>query len=312
MTPTSDIDIRENVLRRRGKLLDTLLLDRTTRTNILWCTDSYTDRGKGFAPKDHIMPELVTSIYGELIQPRAVKSRTEQLRRTREKAEVFTPLKIVDEMNKTVDWEGSAFPPGDDDWQDYVSQLKLEIACGEAPFIVSRYNPVAHGALIKLENRVGFLDRKLHFVSRYCNRSKDWLQWAKVAFQSSYGYEWQGDSLLVARENLLYTLIDYYRAKFGRCPSLAVQQEFAEIISWNIFQMDGIKYVVPMSCHHETHVTPGELTLFGETPDKVEKYECAGCKYGDPTKHNGKYVKVMDWQASKCPKFVDLIQHSSH
>lgn len=308
MAPPNDADILENSLRRRGRLLDILLLDRTTGKNILWATDSYIDRGKGFAPRDHMKPELVTGIYGKLIQPRAAKSRDEQLRRTRDKAEVFTPLKIVDEMNKTVDWAGSAFPPGDDDWQDYVSQLKLEIACGEAPFIVSRYNPVAHGALIKLEHRVGFLDRKLHVVSRYCHKPKEWLEWAKVAFRSSYGYEWQGDSLLVARENLLYTLIDYYQTKFGRRPSLAIQEEFAEIISWNIFQMDGLKYVVPMSCHHETRITPGENTLFGTTDDMVEKYECEGCKYGDPTKHNGTYVKIMDWQTKKPLRFLDLLR----
>lgn len=306
MAPTSDIDIRENVLRRSGKLLDTLLLDRTTGKNILWCTDSYIERGRGFAPHDHMKSELVTGIYGKLIQPRAAKSRDEQLRRTRDKAEVFTPLRIVDEMNKIVDWAGGTFPANGDDWQDYVRELKLEIACGEAPFIVSRYNSVAQGALIKLEHRVGFLDRKLHTVSRYCAKPKEWLQWARVAFQSSYGYEWQGDSLLVARENLLYTLIDYYEAKFGRRPSLAIQQEFAEIISWNIFQMDGIKYVVPMSCHHETRVTHGENTLFGITDDVVEKYDCEGCKFGNPTKHNGKYAKIMDWQAMKPIKFVNL------
>lgn len=296
-------DILENTLRQKGKLLDILLIDRTTKKNIIWATDSYERYGKEFGPKKNIRPELVTGIYGKLIQPRAAKSMTEQRQRTRVKGEVFTPLQIVSQMNKLIDKSLIS----KSNWQTYVSELKLEIACGEAPFIVSRYNPVAHGTLIKIENRVGFLDHKLRVVSKYCNKPKEWLKWAKAAYQSSYGYEWQGDNILIARENLLYSLIDYYKAKFGRLPSLAVQVEFAEIISWNIFQMDGIKYVTPMSCHHETRITSGELTLFWETPDIVEKYECEGCKFNRPAKHNGRYVKIKDWVKDKPTSFINLV-----
>ena len=255
-----------------------------------------------------MQPDMVTGVYGKLIQPRAAKSREEQKRRTKDKAEVFTPLRIVHEMNNMIDRQAGENIIYSHTWQDYIAELRLEIACGEAPFIVSRYNPTASTRhIIKLENRVGFLDRKLQVVARYCHKPKEWLRWAKAAYQSSYGYEWQGDNLLIARENLLYTLIDYYKAKFGRRPRLAVQQEFAEIISWNLFQMDGIKYVAPMSCHHETKFIPGELTLFGEKPDTIEKYECEGCKFNRPTKHNGKYVKIMDWPSNKPLRFVDII-----
>lgn len=209
-----------------------LLTDRTTKKNIVWATDSYTHYGNYFIPRRHITSDLVTGVYGKIIQPRAAKSASEQLLRTKAKAEVFTPLRIVDQINKLVDWSGDIRVPGEKNWQEYVGELKLEISCGEAPFIVSRYNPTAHtGKLIKLENRVGFLDRKLRVVSEYCDKPKEWLKWAKVAYQSSYGYEWQGDNLLVARENLLYTLIDYYKEKFGRRPTLTTQQEFAKVIS---------------------------------------------------------------------------------
>ncbi len=307
MTFASAIDISEKALRRKGELLDALLIDRTTKKNIIWATDSYLSRGKDFEVKKSIMPEFVTGVHDKLIQPRAAKSLEEQRSRTKVKAEVFTPLRIVDEMNKHIDWSGGIRIPGDSNWQDYVQELKIEVACGEAPFIVSRYNPTAHtGKLILLKHRVGFLDRKLRTVSRYCDKPKEWLKWAREAYKASYGYEWQGDNLLIARENLLYTLIDYYVDKFGRRPSLSIQQEFAEIISWNIFQMDGVKYVIPMSCHHETKVVLGELTLFGETPDTVEKYECEGCKFNRTTKHNGKYVKVMDWEVGRPIKFVSL------
>ncbi len=303
-----DIDVKESTLRRTGDLLDILLIDRTTKKNIIWATDSYEDRGQNYLHSKRIKSELVTGRNGLLIQPRAAKSLEEQRRRTKDKAEVFTPLKTIDQMNREIDNSGKYSRITKDNWQEYVRELRLEITCGEAPFIVTRYNPTAHtGKLIKLENRVGFLDRKLKVVSRYCEEKKDWLYWAKEAFKASYGYEWQGDNVLIARENLLYTLIDYYTDKFGRKPSVKVQEEFAEIISWNIFQMDGLKYVVPMSCRHESEVVPGEWTLFEKEPDKVEDHECEGCKYNRPDKHNGKYVKVMDWSENKTKRFVDIV-----
>lgn len=302
-----EIDVLENSLRQRGDLLDILLLNRTTGRNIIWATDSYVKFGKGFRPKDRIKPELVTGVYGKLIQPRAAKSLQEQRQRTKDKAEVFTPLRVVKQMNVMVDWSNGDFPATDKNWQEYIKELRLEITCGEAPFIVSRYNPTARtGKIIEIKNRVGFLDRKLHVISQYCHTPKQWLLWAKEAYKASYGYEWQGDSLLIARENLLYTLVDYYKDKFGKAPTLATQQEFADIISWNIWQMDGIKYVIPMSCKHEVRVIPGELTLFGETPDIVEKDECEGCKFNRIARHNGKYAKTMDWEAGKSIKFVNL------
>lgn len=311
MAPAHEIDIQENSLRHRGGLLDILLIDRTTGKNIIWATDSYETISKDFAPKKHIKKELVTGQYGELIQPRAAKPLAEQKQRTRDKAEVFTPIKIVDKMNKIVDWSSDTKLATSESWRTYISKTMLEISCGEAPFIVSRYNPTAHtGKLIKLSNRVGFLDRKLRVVSKFCDTPREWIKWAKKAYKASYGYEWQGDNLLIARENLLYTLIDYYEDKFERKPSLDVLRSFAEIVSWNIFQMDGLKYVVPMSCLHENRVIPGELTLFGETPDEVESHECEGCKFSQPTKHNGKYAKIMDWELNRPVRFVNLSSES--
>ncbi|MES2749491.1 MAG: restriction endonuclease subunit M [Patescibacteria group bacterium] len=308
MVATSyDIDIKESTLRRQGCLLDILLTDHTTKKNIIWATDSYGQYGRAFAPDKQIKPELVTGMYRLLIQPRAAKSLEEQRHRTKEKAEVFTPLKTIEQMNKALE----SSQPNKKNWQEYVRELKLEITCGEAPFIVTRYNPTAHGALISISGRVGFLDRKLKVVSRYCDNKKDWLNWAREAFKASYGYEWQGDNVLIARENLLYTLIDYYETKFSQKPSLKVQEEFAEIISWNIIQMDGLRYVVPMTCFHEVEAIPGQFKLFGEQTeelDKIEEYECEGCIYNRMHKHNGIYSKIIDWKINKVIRFVDLIK----
>jgi hypothetical protein len=301
---SKNIDIREDYLAKKDNLLEILLQDKTSSKNILWATDSYATMGEMFAPVAPITTDLVTGKNGNLIQPRAVKSKEEQLYRTRDKAEVFTPLSIVKQMNEACD----TMQVTENNWQDYVALLKLEITCGEAPYIVSRYDPVSDiQELVPLPKRVGFLDYKLRVVSEYCDTVEDWVKWTKIAFQSSYGYEWQGDSLLIARENLLYTFIDYYKDKFNMAPSLELQKEIAEIIVWNIFQMDGLKYVIPMSCKTETVTIRGEETLFEKTADRIEEKQCAGCEKKTAQNHNGDYVKIMDWKEDKIIRFVDIV-----
>lgn len=303
-TNTLTIDIREDYLLKKGQLLELLLQDKSTGNTILWATDSYEANGESFATNACITADLVTGKHGKIIQPRAAKSKEEQLARTREKAEVFTPLSIVKQMNDACD-SGKITK---DNWQEYVALLKLEITCGEAPFIVSRYDPISDKqTLLPLSKRVGFLDEKLKNVSKYNDNKEEWYKWAKVAFQSSYGYEWQGDSLLIARENLLYTFIDYYTDKFNETPSIDLQKEIAEIIAWNIFQMDGLKYVIPMSCKTETITIQGEETLFGKEEDQIIERTCEGCEKNLAKKHNGIYAKTMDWVKGEVIRFVDLV-----
>lgn len=301
---TPIIDIREDYLLKKDYLLELLLQDKTTGNNILWATDSYEQNGKKYAPLASITSDLVTGKNSKLIQPRAVKSKEDQLLRTRDKAEVFTPLSIVKQMNEACDTKRVT----KNNWQEYVSLLKLEITCGEAPFIVSRYDPVSEKQeLLPLKKRVGFLDKKLSYVSKYCNTKEEWIKWAKIAFQSSYGYEWQGDSLLIARENLLYTFNDYYQAHFKATPSIKLQKEIAEIIAWNIFQMDGLKYVIPMSCKTEKVTIKGAETLFGKEDDQVVEKPCAGCENKTAKNHNGTYVRIMNWKEDKVIRFVDYV-----
>jgi len=301
---SKNIDIREDYLLKKDNLLEILLKDKTTGKNILWATDSYEKMGESYLFQSEIKTELITGEFGSLIQPRAIKSKEEQLYRTRDKAEVFTPLAIVKQMNDACDTE----PVSEHNWQKYVALLKLEITCGEAPFIVSRYDPVSDSQeLLPLSERVGFLDNKMRIVSKYCDTAEDWLKWAKIAFQSSYGYEWQGDSLLIARENLLYTFIDYYQDKNNKTPSLELQKEIAEIIAWNIFQMDGLKYVIPMSCKKEEVIVKGVETLFGKEDDRVEEKPCQGCENKTAKNHNGEYVKIRNWKEGKIIRFVDIV-----
>lgn len=321
MNSVSKIDISENTLRNRGRVLHLLLVDRTRHKpsrpfNIIWATDSYLKIGKDYAPTKQIKREQITGVNGKLIQPRAAKSKEEQKYRTKDKAEVFTPLHIVEEMNLTIDKSSKNYPVNTKNWIDYIKELRLEITCGEAPFITGRYNPTAHtGIVITPKNRVGFFDRKLQQVNKHVTSKKEWLEYAEIALKATYGYEWQGDNLLIARENVLLTLDDFYKdfcikkLKLKSKQNLTDKQleDFAEIISWNIFQMDGIRYVIPMSCRHVNRIIPGDYTLFGKTPDIVEKDECEGCKFNRPKSHNGNYVKTKNWQTGKSTRFVDII-----
>ncbi len=316
-------DILESTIRQHPSLLEVLLIDRTKTTkqkthNILWATSSYAKH----SPTQEIQLEDITGDNTFLIQPRIAKSKAEQKVRTHDKAEVFTPRSTVYQMNQKIDWKLGHWPVTSKNWHDYIQEKRIEITCGEGPFIVGRYNVFNGKKVLKLDARVGFLDRKLQVVSEYCDDIKEWLEWAKVAFKSSYGYEWQGDSLLIARENLLYTFVDYFNEKFPRymidlkCKlnmnELSLLREIATIISWNIFQMDGLKYVIPMSCKHTEEIVseaPGLLKMLGEK-DVVKKRVCEGCLKCDPKLHNGKKVKIMDWEIEKPIPFHSLIRRT--
>lgn len=333
---TNVIDIIEDDIRHRSpELLSTLLKDHTMSSiegkdrNIFWATSDYEHLGEGFQYADQILPENITGEYGTIVQPRICKDRQTQISRSRDKAEVFTPAWICNKQNNLVDnaWFGREgvfntevdnpdgthtwivntapviFPDGLT-WRDYVNENRLEITCGEAPYLVSRYDAVT-GEAIAVERRIGLLDRKLRVVSENTATSGEWLKAAQDAYMSIYGFEWQGDNLVLAREALLYTFIDYYRAKFGKEPQLKSLQYIAYIISWNIWQMDGLKGVIPDTCGERRTVV---ADLFGETETITQ---CEGCKSGDIKKHNGTYALIKDWSAPKAKqkiRFIDLIK----
>ena len=186
------------------------------------------------------------------------------------------------------------FPEGKT-WQEYVSMGVIEITCGEAPFLASRYDTVTGEAITDLSKRIGWLDRKLRIVNENTTTHEDWLHWTKMAYKGTLGFEWQGDNLLLARENLLMSLFDYHEVRFGEEPAIEQVKEIADIISWNIFQMDGLKFVIPRSCHTRVEETQDLMT--GEVNKK--EFPCLGCKKGLIHKHNGIYVKMMDWDTGE-------------
>jgi hypothetical protein len=333
----NEVDIKENEIYAISPvLLHLLLKDHTKSTsdeqvNIFWATDNYASRGKGFQYDDQIRCEAITGANGEVIKPRAQKCREQQQQRSREMAEVFTPSWICNKQNNLVDdaWFGRenvfnteidtpdgshswiattdkiTFPEGKT-WMDYVNDTRMEITCGEAPYLVSRYDTVT-GEPIDIDRRIGLLDRKLRVIGENTETSGDWLKATKEAYHSIYGYEWQGDNLVLAREALLYTFIDYYEAKFGKKPQLKSLLSIAYIVSWNIWQMDGLKGVVPDSCSmqpkEEKHDT--QLSLFFDDMPEPEAeptlFECPGCQNKDITKHNGIYCIIRDWSVKNKP-----------
>lgn len=290
------IDILENkLLQDEPGLLEVLLIDHTTRNNIFWATDCYAYYGQGYEWHDSITVETITGKHGNVIMPRALKSRDEQLRRSRQMAEVFTPAWIVRKMTDVMDKEWTAFyeEKKKDVWQGYVLATVLEITCGEAPFLSSRYDTVS-GEPIPMAERFGALDRKLRKVNDNCS-DDEWTRWALLALGSVYGYEWQGDNLLLAREALLATFNEYHEQRFGTRADSSTLLKAAEIVSWNVWQMDGLKAVVPCSCHDNRQVVSD---FFGEQTTTVTP--CLGCDKNDILLHNGLRCLLRRWLPSSC------------
>ena len=330
-----EIDISENeLLRQSPRLLQLLLWDQTRQAPIFWATEDYASMGSGYRSEDPISIERITGEYGTVIQPRILKSRAAQLSRTKERAEVFTPSWVCNAQNNIVDeawfgrgdvfntehpdthtWTPSPSPitfPEGKTWQDYLRAVRMEITCGEAPYLVSRYDTTT-GRFIPLPERVGMLDRKMRILAEQALPAEEWISWAQVIYQSIYAFEWQGDNLLLAREALLISFIEYYEAQFGLRPTEEAIEQIAEIISWNVWQMDGLRGVVPNSCKPDIEWAED---LF-EATSSIRP--CPGCAQGNNyEKHTGIYCKIRDWSEvdpttglpGRIIRFVDLLKHT--
>lgn len=98
------VDIKEDRIQEFDyELLAILLKDKSTNKNIVLGTDNYKSYGFGFSEKDNILLERITGQYGELIKPRIRKTKEEQVKRIRDKAEVFTPSWIYNKQNNLID-----------------------------------------------------------------------------------------------------------------------------------------------------------------------------------------------------------------
>lgn len=245
------IGVQDEILRlEQLGLLAPLLKDQTTGHNIRWATDAYAELGRDYARNAEITPDLITGEHSGVIRNRARKELELQSDRTKSHAEVFSPIWVC---NRMID---AALEESRNDAQDtsesdaWIQSRWLEITCGEAPFLVQRYD-VLTGEIIPIEQRKGILDRKLQSISKLkaCKEvSSDRVhfeeaQWIKSmirAFQSVYGYELQGDNLLIARLNLYMTFEEYLDNICHRKPSPKESKQIINIITWNLWQMDGL------------------------------------------------------------------------
>ena len=259
-------------------VLDTLLKDKSTGKNIIWATDPpeelQTVMYEPVTDKSQITTQQLGLTHYEVVLPRMMKQTDTQQQRTRKKGEVFSPAWVCNKMNNALDadWfrglgaEESAgqftveLPQGwqtvetpvqfpvckgkTPAWVQYVQSRRLEVTCGEAPFLASRYD-AATGEMIPVARRIGILDRKLRVVSENAATEDEWRKYATHAVQSTYGYEYQGDNLLLARVNLLLTYAEHLQARWQRKPTKEELQPIATIISWNLWQMDGLHLSVP-------------------------------------------------------------------
>lgn len=292
-------------------VLPILLHDRTTDQNIIWATDTYEACGDGYSAKEPITSALVTGENSSIIQPRIAKAVSDQADRTKKHAEVFTPAWICNMMVNHCDevwfgrkdvfntsedksWTPSEAPiafPKRKRWERYVDSRRVEITCGEAPYLVSRYD-ASTGELIPFTHRIGILDRKLRVVNENAADEAEWLKFAFRALESVYGFEYQGDNLLIARVNVLMTFMDAVQERWQREPTVPELKRAAEIISWNIWQMDGLKGTVPFGSLQDAHTQLSIWDLLGEmipAPEENKRPEC----------------QIYDWRGQGKLKYID-------
>ncbi|MGO5363684.1 MULTISPECIES: Eco57I restriction-modification methylase domain-containing protein [unclassified Bifidobacterium] len=300
-------DIQSDVMRAdKRRVLGLLLQDKTSKRNILWGTDMYAERGTAYAHDSKITPELITGVHAGLIRSRAQKHQEQQSERTRTHAEVFTPMWVCAMMIDALDddWFGAQhvftdesgertqrveFPEGKT-WQDYVRSTRLEITCGEAPFLVNRYD-AATGEPVPVEKRIGILDRKLRVVDENAVDEDEWVHWVLLAFRSTFGYEFQGDNLLIARLNLLATFEEYLDHRWHREATDRELRKIANIIVWNVWQMDGLTYRIP----------------FDTTSDApMDLFESAGLEDSQevPAARRISRCRIYDWSSNRSQVLV--------
>ena len=303
------VRIQDEIVRFHSMgLLKQLLEDKTTRKNIIWATDAYQAQGAEYYRDREMRVLLIIGQNSDVIKTRAGKAMEQQSDRTRKRAEVFTPRWICRKMIRYADdvWFGKkdAFFKSDGQstenvsfagkrrWQHYVDARRLEITCGEAPYLVNRYD-VSTGENIPLEEREGILDRKLRIVNENACDEAEWVKWALRAFQSTYGYEFQGDNVLIARVNLLMTFEEYLHARWKRKPSAAEYREVVKTIVWNIWQMDGLSGTIPYrKAEEEFH--------------QIHLFECIADKGYQEKINRQPYCRIYDWRRGNSLEYINV------
>lgn len=323
-------------------ILKTLLCDRTTGRNIIWADNEYEALGDGYMGDDEITVEKITGMNSGVIKPRIAKEHERQSKRTKSRAEVFTPSWLCNQMNNDLDevWFGRRdifntevvtndgvktwaaanepieFPKTKGHgWRAYVEAPRLEITCGEAPFVCSRYDTVT-GDELPVGERVGFLDRKLRVVTEKTKTRKEWVRRALDALRATYGFEYQGDNLLIARINVLETFAEHLRERWGSEPEQDELEQAAWIVSWNFWQMNGFTDAVPtnkmgaevestLGTFEEPEPEPMQPSLFDLFDDMFTGETTEETKEEEP-RETVPLCVIYDWQNGEPFEFATL------
>lgn len=242
------------------KIIKALLQDHSTAHNIIYANSSYL--GHSFA--DEIALDVALTF-----KSRKDKCTEDQVSRKDSLGEVFTPHRVVKTMTK--------------DYVDAlaITDMTLEICCGEAPFVADIFDMLS-GEPVAFDDRAGVLDIK-------CRQAKSTGD-ITAALMSTYGYELQGDSLFLARQKVIRDAAEWHEHLLGNTPGDATLEKWAEIISWNFWQMDGITCKTPSEDEDAQADDPRTMPLWGDSDGKSPVWAI-----------------VAEWKDGKpCPtRFVD-------
>lgn len=300
------IGIQEELLQLHAQgLLEPLLADKTTGSRLIWATDAHAERGPSYRREREMEAADITGVNADVIKTRARKALEQQSARTKQHAEVFTPRHICERMLSEADasYFGGTDPflskekiPFTDAkaWQSYVDARRLEITCGEAPYLTERYD-VTSGEAVPLGERLGVLDRKFRVVGENTEGEEEWLNWAFRALQSTYGYEFQGDNVLLARLNLLMSFAEAYRGRFGRKPDIKSYRHAETIIVWNLWQMDGLSGTIPYCKATEEY---RQFSLFDTEEESVASEQ--------------PHCRIRDWRRDRSFTYSSLKEGGSN
>ena len=108
--------------------------------------------------------------------------------------------------------------------------------------------------------------------------------------------------MLIARINLIETFCEYTWDRWNEEPTESSLERVANIISWNLWQMDGIHGVIPYAgavCEQKEGNEPHQLTMFeilgieDECEKENELPETIDCK-------------IYDWRENKSVTYKSM------
>lgn len=146
------------------------------------------------------------------------------------------------------------------------------------------------------------MDRKLRVVNENTADENEWKKWALRAFQATYGYEFQGDNLLIARINLLMTYRDYVVDRWKHEPSVKDYKAVLRVIVWNIWQMDGLTGRIPYCLaddgyHQMTWEEYGMMLCTGKSLEEAHREMLIQTQVP---------CRIFDWRSNRSMEFQAL------